>query len=178
MDLGGAGKLYGVKPDLVCVGKAMANGYPIAAVCGIRDVMKLAEKQVFISSTYFPNSLEMAAALKTIEILQRDNVLDVVRQKGEGFVRRLSDLVDRSGVPAHVSPVPQMPFITFPEDPADPAKAYRKRRTTFYTEIIRRGVFLQPYHHGYICYRHTDSDLEQAVRAVEAALAIVKDEVG
>jgi glutamate-1-semialdehyde aminotransferase len=178
MDLGGAGKLYGVKPDLACVGKAMANGYPIAAVCGIRDVMKLAEKQVFISSTYFPNSLEMVAALKTIEILKRDSVLDVVRQKGEAFIRRLSDLVSRSGIDAHVSPVPQMPFITFPEDPADPDKTYRKRRTTFYTEIIRRGVFLQPYHHGYICYRHTDADLDQAVQAVAEALGVVKAEVG
>ncbi|MBM3268482.1 MAG: aminotransferase class III-fold pyridoxal phosphate-dependent enzyme [Candidatus Sericytochromatia bacterium] len=173
MDLGGAGKQYGVKPDLVCVGKAMANGYAIAAVSGIADVMKVAEKQVFVSSTYFPNSMEMAAALKTIEILERDRVLDVIRERGEKFLARLEALVAKSGVPAHVSGVPQMPFITFPEDPA---KLYRQRRTTFYTEIIRRGVFLQPYHHGYICYRHTDADLDQAVRAVEEALAVVRDE--
>ncbi len=173
IDLGGAGKFYGVKPDLVCVGKAMANGYPIAAVCGVKDVMQVAEKQVFVSSTYFPNSLEMVAALKTIEILQRERVLDAIRERGERFLARLSALVAKSGVPAHVSAVPQMPFITFAEDPD---KRYRTRRTRFYTEIIRRGVFLQPFHHGYICYRHTEADLDQAIASVGEALAIVAEE--
>ncbi len=177
VSLGGAAKHYGVKPDLMTVGKAMANGYPIAAVCGIRDIMKVVEKEVFISSTYFPNSLEMVAALKTLEILERDKILDVIRDRGTQFQERLRSVVAKSGVKAAVSGIPQMPFITFPEND-DPEKLYRKRRTTFYTEIIRRGVFLQPYHHGYICYRHTDADLDQAVRAIEEGLAVVKETVG
>lgn len=177
VSLGGAAKLYGVKPDLMAIGKAMANGYPIAAVVGIREVMKVVEKEVFVSSTYFPNSLEMVAALKTLEILERDNILDAVRAKGQSFLDRVGKVVASSGVPAHLSGIPQMPFITFPDE-GDPQKRYRDRRTTFYTEIIRRGVFLQPYHHGYICYRHTDADLDQAVAAIEDAFAVVRQAVG
>ena len=67
-------------PDLACFGKAMANGYAISAVCGRSDVMKKAEKEVFISSTFFPNSLGYVAALKTIEILERELI-------HEGLVR-------------------------------------------------------------------------------------------
>jgi len=44
----------------------------------------------------------------------------------------------------------------------------------FYTQLIRRGVFLQPYHHGYICYRHTDADLAFTVQAIKESLAELK----
>ena len=128
VSLGGAAKHYGVKPDLMTVGKAMANGYPIAAVCGIRDIMKVVEKEVFISSTYFPNSLEMVAALKTLEILERDKILDVIRDRGTQFQERLRSVVAKSGVKAAVSGIPQMPFITFPEND-DPDNFYVKGST-------------------------------------------------
>jgi glutamate-1-semialdehyde aminotransferase len=178
IDIGGAGKHYGVTPDLVCIGKAMANGYAISAVCGRREVMRVVEKEVFVSSTYFPNSLEMAAALATLDMLEREPVLATIRERGARFLARARAAVKRSGVLAHVSGVPQMPFITFPEEPGDPRKRYRERRTRFYTEVVRRGVFLQPFHHGYIAYRHTDADIEQACVAVEEALEIVRREVG
>jgi len=59
-------------------------------------------------------------------------------------------------------------FITFKKDEE---KLYKQRRKEFYTQLIRRGVFLQPFHHGYICYRHTDEDIDVTVKAVEEALA-------
>ena len=63
-------------------------------------------------------------------------------------------------------------FITFRKDAS---KVYKQRRNEFYTQLIRRGIFLQPYHHGYICHRHTAEDLDRAVDAVDAALAVVCD---
>lgn len=50
----------------------------------------------------------------------------------------------------------------------------KKLRVEFYTQLIRRGVFLQPYHHGYICYRHTDADLAFTVQAIKESLAELK----
>ncbi|HQB24205.1 MAG TPA: aminotransferase class III-fold pyridoxal phosphate-dependent enzyme, partial [Bacteroidales bacterium] len=61
-DLGGAQKLFGVTPDLSVFGKAMANGYPIGAVVGKEEHMKVLADKVFLSSTFFPNSLEQVAA--------------------------------------------------------------------------------------------------------------------
>ena len=75
-DLGGAQKVFGVTPDLATFGKAMANGYPIGAVVGKEEHMKVLADKVFLSSTFFPNSLEQVAALKTIEILERDNIIE------------------------------------------------------------------------------------------------------
>jgi glutamate-1-semialdehyde aminotransferase len=169
--LGGAQARYGVTPDLATFGKAMANGYPLSAVVGKAQFMDAAVSKVFISSTFFPNSLELAAALKTIEILERDNGLGALWARGEKWLAEVRAIVAASGVPAELSGVPPMPFVTFP---ADAEKKYKARRTLFYTEVIRRGAFLQPFHHGYIMIRHTDADLAQAAKAIEEALAVVK----
>ncbi len=175
ISLGGAQKYYGVTPDLACFGKAMANGYAISAVCGRAEIMKKAEHEVFVSSTFFPNSLGHVAALKTIEILERDRVLETIWRKGERFTRELREIVDRYDVGAELTGIPPMFFITFR---ADPDKVYRRRRTEFYTQLIRRGIFMQPFHHSYICYRHTGEDLAAARDAVEEALASVLEKYG
>jgi glutamate-1-semialdehyde aminotransferase len=166
--MGGAQERYGVVPDLTTVGKAMANGYAISAVVGRRDLMHVMEKKAFISSTFFPNSLEIVAALKTIDILERERVPEKLWERGTRFLEGLRQVVEASGQAATVSGIPPMPFLTF--DRVDPR--YKERRTRFYTECIRRGLFIQPYHHWYINYRHTEEDLERALDVVESALAV------
>ncbi len=165
--IGGAQERYGVVPDLATFGKAMANGYPISALVGKKEIMQVMEKDVFISSTFFPNSLEIVASLKCIEILQREQVTDSIWQRGQVFLERLCAIKDKYNAPVTVSGIPPMPFITF--DRVD--QHYRERRTEFYTQTVRRGLFIQPYHHWYICHRHTDQDLEQALTTIDEAMA-------
>ncbi len=167
--LGGAQERYGVTPDLSTFGKAMANGYALSAVVGKAEFMNVCEKKVFVSSTFFPNSLEMAAALKCIEILQRDKILDQVWEKGAWFLQALKTVVAASKVPVSVNGIPPMPFLSFEKVDG----FHKERRETFYTETIRRGLFIQPYHHWYISARHTQADLDKAVWAITEALAIV-----
>ncbi|MBW6515257.1 MAG: aminotransferase class III-fold pyridoxal phosphate-dependent enzyme [Candidatus Cloacimonetes bacterium] len=169
--LGGAQKEFGVTPDLATFGKAMANGYSISAVVGKREIMDVLVDKVFLSSTFFPNSLAQIAALKTIEILQRDNILGKIREKGDMFAAKLNKIVKESSIPVEFSGAPWMPFITFI---SDEQKLYKARRVQFYTHLIRRGVFLQPYHHGYIAYRHTDEDLNYAADCIGEALSELK----
>ncbi|MDD4310330.1 MAG: aminotransferase class III-fold pyridoxal phosphate-dependent enzyme, partial [Candidatus Cloacimonetes bacterium] len=169
--IGGAQKVFGVTPDLATFGKAMANGYAIAALVGSKEVMSVLADKVFLSSTFFPNSDSLVAALKTIEILQRDNILDIIAAKGRKFASDVEKVVVESGIPATVSGAPWMPFITFPKDETG---LYKKLRTEFYTQLIRRKVFLQPFHHGYICYRHTEEDLSYTVQAIKESFADLK----
>jgi len=169
--IGGAQKHFGVTPDLATFGKAMANGYAIAALVGKEEYMKVMADKVFLSSTFFPNSDSIVAALKTIEILQRDNVLDVIAAKGFKFAQQVEMVVAESGMPVTFSGAPWMPFVTFPKDDTG---LYKKLRNEFYTQLIRRKVFLQPYHHGYICYRHTEEDLAYTVQAIKESLAELK----
>jgi glutamate-1-semialdehyde aminotransferase len=115
--------------------------------------------------------MEQVACLKTIEILQRDHVLDVVAQKGKMFAEWVEDIVKKSGYDVEFSGAPWMPFITFNKDKEG---LYKKLRPAFYTELIRRGVFLQPYHHGYICYRHTDADLRYTADMIAESFGELK----
>jgi glutamate-1-semialdehyde aminotransferase len=169
--IGGAQKYFGVTPDLATIGKAMANGYSISALVGKRQFMSVLADKVFLSSTFFPNSDAQIAAIKTIEILERDHVLDAIHEKGMYFSKAVETVVSESGLPVNFSGAPWMPYITFPKDETG---LYKKLRNEFYTGLIRRKVFLQPYHHGYICYRHSKEDLDYTVGAIKESLDDLK----
>ena len=175
--MGGAQERYGVVPDLGAFGKAVANGHAISFVAGKREIMSVCEQRVFVSSTYFPNSLEMVAALACMDILERERVPEAIWERGTRFLDRLTRIVADSGVPATVSGIPPMPFVTFHPGPGEgpgsaAEKLYKARREYFYTQTVRRGLFIQPYHHWYIAHRHTDADLESALQAIAEALEL------
>jgi len=170
--MGGAQELYGVTPDLTVLGKAIANGYPISVVTGKKSVMEAAGGKLFISSTFFPNSEGFVAALKTIEILERDKVLENIWHKGERFMEKIRALVDKYEVGARLTGVAPMFYITFDKDETG---AYKDRRKDFYTQLIRKGFFFTPYHHAYICFRHTEEDLELTLNAIEESLSYVRE---
>ncbi|HWR10196.1 MAG TPA: aminotransferase class III-fold pyridoxal phosphate-dependent enzyme [Rectinemataceae bacterium] len=172
VSMGGAQERYGVTPDLGTFGKALANGYPISAVAGKREIMRMAEKKVFVSSTFFPNSLEMVAAMKCLDILERENVPESIWRRGTVFMERLRTIATASGLPLTVSGIPPMPFMTFDKAESDGEKTYKARREYFYTQTIRRGLFIQPFHHWYIAHRHTDADLDRALGAIEESLEL------
>ena len=171
VNLGGAQKEFSVTPDLSVFGKALANGYPISAVVGRAEVMDMLVSKVFLSSTFYPNSLEQVAALKTLEILERDKILDAIKEKGLRFALKVEKIITNSQIDCHFSGGPWMPFITFNQDDK---KLYKKLRPAFYTHLIRSGVFLQPYHHGYIAYRHSDKDLDYTIEMIEEGLHNIK----
>ena len=172
--MGGAQKVFGVTPDLSVFGKAMANGYDISMLVGKKEIMDVLVQKVFVSSTYFPNSISMAASLKTIEIMERDNILEEIKKRGGIFVKRVAKYVKRSKLPIELSGGELMPYITFNKDEKG---LYKKMRNEFYAQLIRRKVFLQPYHHGYVCYRHSPKDMRYAADMVGEALEIVKSKV-
>ena len=171
LSLGGAQALYGVHPDISVLGKAIANGYPISVVTGKKDVMMAAAEKLFISSTFFPNSEAFIAALKTIEILERDNVLANIWEKGEWFMEKIQEILNKHDVGAELTGIPPMFYITFEKDETG---SYKGKRKDFYTQMIRKRFFFTPYHHAYISYRHTEEDLNLALIAIDESLEFVK----
>jgi len=170
--MGGTQELYGVTPDLTVLGKGMANGYAISVVTGKEDVMMAAASKLFISSTFFPNSDGYIAALKTIEIMEREKVIEKIWEKGERFMKKIQALIDKYDIGAELSGVAPMFFVTFSD--SDPAML-KGKRTDFYTQMIRKGFFFTPHHHAYISYRHTEEDLSQALKAIDESMAYVSE---
>lgn len=171
--VGGAQELYGVTPDLTVLGKGMANGYAISVVTGRKDVMMAASSKLFISSTFFPNSDGYIAALKTIEVLERDKVIEAIWKKGDYLLAGIQKVIDNhENAGAELSGVSPMFFVTFTK--GDP-KTKGARRTDFYTQMIRKGFFFTPHHHAYICYRHTQEDLDRTLQAMDESMAYVNE---
>ncbi len=171
--MGGAQELYGVKPDLTVLGKGMANGYAISVVCGKTDVMMAAASKLFISSTFFPNSDGYIAALKVIEIMEREKVLDQIWEKGERLLKRIQGVIDKyPNTGAELTGVAPMFHVTFTKGDPD---TQRDRRTDFYTQMIRKGFFFTPHHHAYLSYRHTEEDLDLTIQAMDESMAYVSE---
>ena len=160
--LGGAQAIYGVTPDLTALGKAMANGYPVTTLVGSRVVMQSAES-TFISSTYFSNGMEMAAALATLSVLTREAALDDIAGKGSRLRREMAVLVEETSLPVSLSPYPQMPFLHF-DEAEQPGL-----RDRFYGALAQAGVFAHPRHHGFLCWRHDEADLARVLDGMRAA---------
>ena len=89
---GGAQKLFNVTPDLACFGKAMANGYPLSALVGKRNIMTLIEK-TFYTLTYGGETLSLAASLATLKKIEKNKVIDKINKKGHYLVEKIKLLI-------------------------------------------------------------------------------------
>jgi len=83
--------------------------------------------------------------------------------------------VTETGSSINVNGIPPMPFLTFVKAAGDEEKTYKLRRDYFYTQTIRRGLFIQPFHHWYIAYRHTDDDLKAAITAIRESFELMME---
>jgi glutamate-1-semialdehyde 2,1-aminomutase/spore coat polysaccharide biosynthesis protein SpsF len=95
--LGGAQAEYGVTPDLACFGKSMANGMPISAIVGRRDIMMLMN-DIFFSGTFGGEALSLAAAIATLDKLEREDVVARLRRRGRSLAARVNALAGRHGL--------------------------------------------------------------------------------
>ena len=97
VDLGGAQKLFGVVPDLTCLGKAVANGMPLSIITGRADIMEEFEN-VFVSGTFAGETLSIAAAIATINKIEKCNVPEVINIKGSNLRAGVDNLIERSSL--------------------------------------------------------------------------------
>jgi len=165
----------GVVADLTTVSKALGNGWPIAALVGKREIMK-AGAGMHYSATYHGDTAPMAAALAVLDILDRRDPFDIqshVFRLGERLIAGLGEIAGRHGVPAEAygEPLPPMPFLRFthPSPPVNDAI-----RTTFYTEVLARGVLLHPRHLWFVSAAHTDDDVTRTLEVADEAMAAAR----
>ena len=190
MSLGGAQEYYGVTPDLATFSKGMANGYAVSALVGRADVMDSLKESRF-SSTFFTNTSEMAATIKTIECIREKNVVPYIWKLGGKLVDGLREIIKVTGVEAEMIGVDIMPYIIFNYDNAkwisptgfsgapvfEPGGKVEKAWRTFYAEAAQGGVLLHPNHHWYVGMSHTEQDIDETLNVCETALWKVKEEL-
>jgi glutamate-1-semialdehyde aminotransferase len=161
----------GLTPDLLTVSKALGNGWPAAAVVGRRDVMAHGDGMHY-SATFHGDTAAMAAALATLEIVDRTRAAEHVERLGERLIAGLQRIADAHRVPAEAygEPLPAMPFFRF-TDPSPERRAAATR--TFYREVLARGVLLHPRHMWFVSLAHTEADITRTLEVANEAMSVV-----
>ena len=112
---GGMHMVYDIYPDMLVLGKALGNGYPISCVLGTRDIMQAAQLS-FISSTYWTERIGFVSALETIKIFQRDNVAKKITDLGEYLSNRLENIFQKYSLKINVAGISSMLIMNINED--------------------------------------------------------------
>lgn len=166
---GGAQQLFGVTPDLATFGKGLANGYPVSAVAGRADVMRLME-EIFFSFTFGGETLSLAAALATLQKLEREPVIDTLYRQGRKIIDYLQQKIATldAGDLFDVAGNPTWSFLLIKD-----AAGYSswQIKTLFMQEMLARGILTFGTHN--LNYAHDDGALVELFSAYDEVLPLL-----
>lgn len=163
LDVRGSWAVYGVKPDLAAFSKAIANGWPLAAVAG-NDRARDGAGKIFTTGSFWYGAVAMAAGLATVKILRDTDAIAHTRAMGERLRHGLDGIARSHGFSLRQTGPAQMPMVLFDGD-ADLHIA-----NAFTVAALRHGVFLHPKHNMFLCAAHTADDIDRALQASDRAL--------
>jgi glutamate-1-semialdehyde 2,1-aminomutase len=178
--LGGYQAICGVTPDLTTLGKAMANGFPMAAVCGKAEIMDRFTTRpggdTFFAGTYNGNAVGCAATLATIEILERQPVHQHIFRLGERLRQGLGEIHQRLGIRATVAGFGSV-FLTYfleklPQNYSDLLANDAARFVEYRRRLIERGIYKIPLNlkRNHVGFSHTDAHVDRTLEACEDVL--------
>ena len=189
VDWGGAQTLYGVRPDLTCLGKVIGGGLPAAAYCGPREVMELVSPvgSVYQAGTLSGNPLAMAAGLATLDILSESDdegttAYDILEQTAATLEAGLHEAAARHAVPLTINRVGSMVGVYLVNEPDAPVDDFAAATATsadrfavFFHAMLKHGVMIAPsrFESLFVGLAHTPDDVAFTLDAADAAFAAV-----
>ncbi len=185
---GGIQELMGFKADLCTFAKAMGNGYPIAAVAGRENIMRLIGDDVLHGGTFTCHSVAIAAAEKTLEILDETPALETIAQYGADLQRGIGAILSGRDIEHSFVGHPSMGGLFFSETPPSNYRDWAKTDYTFYEalapELHQLGIICEPDSREpfFICQAHDQQCLVETLsifeQAVDATLNRLKKGTG
>ena len=161
INLKGSNVEYGFTPDLICFGKAIANGYPLAALTG-SDALKQAAREVYFTGTQFFNAAPMAAARATLLELQKTDAANLMTDIGNRLNEGLVNVAAAHGYDLNASGVPAMPYYRL-------TNVDRETHFAWIDECVKRGVYLLGYHNHFVSTAHSQADLQRTFEIADDA---------
>jgi glutamate-1-semialdehyde 2,1-aminomutase len=177
--LGGAQQLYGIRPDLTCLGKILGGGLPLAAFGGRQDVMDLLAPigPVYQAGTLSGNPLAVAAGLATLALLSRPGVYTALETRGKKLQDGFEAALRKRFVRATINRCGSMMTIFFGvEKVRNAAEARRcdlRLFARFFHGMLNRGIYMPPapFESAFISLAHTAADLAKTVAAFDQWVA-------
>jgi glutamate-1-semialdehyde 2,1-aminomutase len=176
-DLHGAMKTFDVEPDLATFGKGMANGFPLSALVGKREIMNLggileegAERVFLISTTHGGEMSSLGAFMKTIQVYRKQHVTDHIWAYGKKLVNGMNELARKHGIQDYFEvggyACSPMHFTRNKNK-----EASLEFRTLFAQEMIKHGILI-PWIS--LSYMHSDNELSMTLEATDKTLGVYK----
>ena len=177
--LGGAQSIYGVTPHLATFGKAMANGFPLAALVGRKQFMERGgldhpHPRVFLlSTTAGAERISLAAALETLAIYREQNVVAALHETGRQLRTGLEQIIASHGLSDYFGLLGRDCNLIFVTKDAEGARS-QAFRTLFMQEMVKRGVLAPSL---VVSFAHLPDDVNKTLEAAEGALAVYKQAI-
>jgi glutamate-1-semialdehyde 2,1-aminomutase len=170
--LGGAQGLFGVAPDLTCLGKIIGGGFPCAAVGGRADLMELLAPSgpIYQAGTLSGNPVAVAAGIATLELIRTENPYPQLRERAERLTGGLA-----SALPVTVNRVESLFSVFFSREPvldeAGARSADHARYGRFFHGMLERGILLPPsgYEAWFLSTAHGPEEIERTLEAARGA---------
>jgi glutamate-1-semialdehyde 2,1-aminomutase len=178
VSLGGAQKLYGVTPDITCLGKIIGGGLPVGAYGGSRQVMDHISPvgSVYQAGTLSGNPLAMAAGNEMIDLLTQDGVYELLEQKAKRLCEGLKKNVEALGIPAQFTRVGSMFSLFFTDQKITNFETVKSCNTDFFSlyfnGLLEEGIYIAPsqFEAGFMSAVHTDDEISLTIEASRKAL--------
>ena len=176
--LGGAQEYYGVKADIVTLGKIIGGGFPIGAIVAKEEVLDFLtpKGKVFNAGTFNAHPISMAAGLATLSTIENDDTIKRASRISEQLSKIFEDHVSELKIPHWINRVESMFQIFFTEGPVKDADDARKSKRDVYSRLheglLKRGVFIPPsqFETVFLSNSHTKEDLERTGEALAEAI--------
>jgi glutamate-1-semialdehyde 2,1-aminomutase len=177
---GGAQEVYGVEPDLTCLGKIIGGGLPVGAYGGKAEIMQLVapEGPVYQAGTLSGNPLAMQAGITTLRLLRSPGTYEELENKGKKLAEGFSKAASAAGVPVKVNQIGSLLSVFFTArevvDYETAVTADQECFKEFFKLMLQQGIYLPPsqFEALFVSLAHTEEDLDRTIEA--AAFAFEK----
>ncbi len=176
---GCAQELYGITPDLTCLGKIIGGGLPVGAYGGKKEIMAhiAPSGPVYQAGTLSGNPLAMAAGIATMKEISKPGFYEDLAEKTLKLTRGLSAILEKTGIPAQVGSIGSMMGLFFTDVPVknfeDAKTSDLDRFSRYYRGMLEAGIYLAPsqFEAGFMSAAHTEADIEKTLAAAEKVLS-------
>ncbi len=178
---GGAQELYGVMPDLTCLGKIIGGGLPVGAYGGRRDIMSRVapEGDIYQAGTLSGNPLAMAAGLATLRVLKGTNPYPALEERGRSLFSGLESAARDHGLQVTVNRAGSMGTLFFTSGPVRGFTSARetdqRRFRSYYRFMMEQGIYLapSPFEATFISTAHGEEIIEKTLDHAKRAFGVL-----
>jgi glutamate-1-semialdehyde 2,1-aminomutase len=163
---GGLHKKFGVEPDIAIFAKALGNGYAISACIGRKEFMQAAQN-TFISSTFWTERIGPTAALKTLEIMEREKSWEKITHTGKNIGERWKTLAQKYELPLDINGLPALIGFSFR------LQNMLKYKTLITQEMLKKGILAAT--SVYVCTEHKQPVIDKYFDALDPIFALIKE---